>query len=140
MNDHKCSFVATLIKDDFACQCAHHVTRRGGPDIACSSATASDRCQALLNKFKQAGLPAFDAKDDLLETPHSVFAKIQFGGLLGMARDISEIGDTQRVDNIFQLIEQALQRYGTMDDIPCQRYASAMKHYKIQRRGRKKPK
>ena len=136
--DYKCSFTATLIKEDFACEQAHLVTRRGGPDIACASATASERCQKLFEKFKQVGLPAFDATDDLLETPHSVFTKIQFGGLLGMAQDIANAPGVQRVDNIFQLVERALQRYSAIDDIPYQKYVSAMKQCKIKRRRRAK--
>lgn len=138
MDDCKCSFAATLIKEDFACEQAHMVTRRAGPDIACASETASERCQKLFAKFKQVGLPAFDATDDLLETPHSVFTKIQFGGLLGMAQDITEASDAQRVDNIFQLIERALQRYGAIDDIPYQQYVSTMKQCKIKRRRKAK--
>lgn len=139
MDDYKCSFVATLIKEDFACECGHNVTRRAGPDIACLSAASSDRCKTLLTKFKQVGLPAFDAKDDLLETPHSVFAKIQFGGLLGMAHDVTG-EDVRRIDNVFQLIERALQRYRSLDGVPYRQYVPAMKQYKIQRRSRKKPK
>lgn len=134
MADCKCSFVATLIKEDFACGQAQMVTRRAGPDISCMSATASSRCEKLFTRFKQVGLPAFDAEDDLLTTPHSVFTKIQFGGLLGMAQDLTDTSDARRVDNVFQLVEQALQRYNSIDDIECQRYVTAMKQYKIKRR------
>ncbi len=134
MADCKCSFTATLIRQDYACQKARLVTRRAGPDISCISASASHQCKHLLTAFKQVGLPAFNATDDLLATPHSVFAKIQYGGLLGMARDIADNNRVQRVTNIFQLVQQALQCYSSVDNIPHARYVSAMTEYKRKRR------
>ncbi len=134
MNDFKCSFVATLIKEDFACEMAQMVTRRAGPDIACNSETASTQCKQLLAVLKNVGLPAFDAKDDLLKTPHSVFTKIQFGGLLGLAQEIENTSDLNHVDNIYQLVKHAIQRYNSIDEIPHQNYVQNMVGYNIKRK------
>ena len=123
-----------MIKDDFACEKAQMVTRRAGPDIACASENASERCKKLLEAFKQVGLPAFDAKDDLLKTPHSVFAKIQFGGLLGLAADINNGSKPQDVENIFGLVENALQKFDSIDKIPSQEFVDEMLNYKIKRK------
>ena len=134
MNDFKCSFVATLIKKDFACELAQMVTRRAGPDIACSSETASLQCKKLVSALNNVGLSAFNAEDDLLKTPHSVFVKIQFGGLLGLAQDVENTVDVNHVGNIFQLVEQAIKRYNSVDNIPHQNYVQNMLGYKIKRR------
>jgi len=136
MHDFKCSFVATLIKEDFACEMAHMVTRRAGPDIACDSEAASTQCKQLLSALKDVGLPAFDAEDDLLKTPHSVFTKIQLGGLLGLAQDVENNVDLKRVDNIYQLVNQAKQRYNSIKGIPLHNYAQNMVEYKIKRKRR----
>lgn len=134
MTDYKCSFAVTLIKEDFACEKAQMVTRRTGPDVACTSEAASDRCKELFATFKVVGLAAFDAEDDLLKTPHSVFAKIQFGGLLGLALDVANTQDIERIENIYQLIRHAQQHYKSLDNIPHQQYVSSMMKYKIKRR------
>jgi len=134
MSDCKCSFAITLIKEDFACEKAQMVTRRTGTDIACTSEDASNQCKKLLSAFKIVGLPAFDAEDDLLKTPHSVFSKIQFGGLLGLAKDIGNTSDIERIENIYQLVEQAQQRYTSIDNIPHLQYVSAMMKFKINRK------
>lgn len=136
MSDCKCSFAVTLIKEDFACEKALIVTRRAGPDISCTSENASNQCKRLLSEFKKVGLPAFDAEDDLLTTPHSVFNKIQFGGLLGLAQDIAGTVDIERIENIYQLIEQGLQRYKSVDNIPHEQYVETMREYKIKRKRR----
>lgn len=138
MFDSKCSFAVTLIKEDFACEQAQMVARRAGPDIACASDVASKRCMDVLSAFKMAGLPAFDAEDDLLKTPHSVFNKIQFGGLLGLAKDIWNSPDIERIENIYQLVEKALQQYRSVGAIPYHQYVLSMTKFKIKRKRRVK--
>jgi hypothetical protein len=138
MFESKCSFAITLIKEDFACEQAQIVTRRAGPDIACASNSASRRCMDVLSAFKMVGLPAFDAEDDLIKTPHSIFSKIQFGGLLGLSKDIENSPDIERVENIYQLVEQAIQQYRSVDAIPHYQYVSFMTEFKIRRKRRVK--
>jgi len=138
MVDCKCSFAITLIKDDFACEQAQMVTRRSGPDTACASELGSQRCQQLYDELKAVGLPAFDAEDDLLKTPASVFSKIQFGGLLGLAKIIAKASSNEsnivRVENIYQLLEQAVIRYESLSNIPYPELVDTMTAFKIKRK------
>ncbi|MFK7815112.1 MAG: hypothetical protein AB8B92_02150 [Gammaproteobacteria bacterium] len=139
MIDCKCSFSITLIKEDFSCEKAQAVARRAGPDTACASESGSQRCQQVYAELRAVGLPAFDAEDDLLKTPASVFSKIQFGGLLGLANRVA-IGDSSdkskvvRVDNIFQLLEQAVARYESVNNIPYMELVDTMTTFKIKRK------
>ncbi|QMU62249.1 MAG: hypothetical protein GKR92_11310 [Gammaproteobacteria bacterium] len=142
MIDCKCCFAITLIKEEFACEQAQLVTRRAGPDTACASEQGSQRCQQLYDQLKLVGLPAFDAEDDLLKTPASVFSKIQFGGLLGLAKivaeDVSKESNRQpmieRVENIYQLLEQAVSRYESVSNIPYPELVDSMTAFKIKRK------
>ena len=138
MIDCKCSFAITLIKNDFRCEKAQMVTRRAGPDTACASELGSQRCQQLYDELKVVGLPAFDAEDDLLKTPASVFSKIQFGGLLGLAKIIAKATSNEsnivRVDNIYQLLEQAVSRYESLNNIPYPELVDTMTAFKIKRK------
>ena len=90
--ENKCAFSQTLIGGQFACAHAEPVVRRGGAEIACRSADASQRCATLMQCLKDAALPAFGVEDDLLSMPHSVLVKIQFGGLLGVQRLLDTTG------------------------------------------------
>ena len=138
MIDCKCSFSATLIKEDFACEKAQMVTRRAGPDIACCSESASNQCNSLLSAFKEVGLPAFNAEDDLLKTPHSVYTKIQFGGLLELERKLSNNPEIAHVGNIFNLVNKFIENYGSIEAIPNQELVKSMVDFKINRKKRKK--
>jgi len=134
MIDCKCSFATTLITEEYSCEMAQLVTRRAGPDIACSTEQGSDRCQQVYADLKAIGLPAFGAEDDLLKTPASVYGKIQYGGLLGLAKTISSNDKIEAVDNIYQLLEQVMERYETYDNIPHQELVSSMLKIKIKRK------
>lgn len=81
-----CIFALTQVSNEFDCEYGDLVTRRAGPDIACRSQTHQQQCSCVYEKLKQVGLSEFDYEDDLAQVPHGIWAKIQFGGLLGMAK------------------------------------------------------
>ena len=134
--EYKCVFAQTLIGDQFGCEHARHVTRRGGPDVACVGEAAAQRCETLLQHLKQTALPAFDVEDDPLSMPHSVLVKIQFGGLLGLQRllDATQM-QASAVHNIHALLTLAQDNFGELHAIPCERIVTDMTGYKPRRRG-----
>jgi hypothetical protein len=136
--ENKCAFSQTLIGGQFACAHAEPVVRRGGAEIACRSVDASQRCATLMQTLKDAALPAFGVEDDLLSMPHSVLVKIQFGGLLGVQRLLEAApGDADNVADINALVEQALDRFGALDAVPCAGIIDDMTGFKPRRRGKR---
>jgi len=136
--ENKCAFSQTLIGGQFACAHAEPVVRRGGAEIACRSADASQRCATLMQCLKDAALPAFGVEDDLLSMPHSVLVKIQFGGLLGVQRLLDATrSDADSVADINALVEQALDKFGALDAVPCAGIVDDMTGFKPRRRGKR---
>ena len=133
MQEYKCAFSSTLITNQFGCEKSEPVTRRGGPDVACTSTEAQRRCEKLCQRMKTAALPAFGVEDDLLSMPHSVLVKIQFGGLLGLQR-LLESGAAE-VKNVHALLNRAAEKYGNLDAIPYPALVTDMTSYKLKRRG-----
>ena len=134
MEEYTCAFSNTLITGQFGCDKAEQVTRRGGPDIACTSEAAHQRCEKLFQRMKAAALPAFGVEDDLLSMPHSVLVKIQHGGLLGLQRLVDGAGAAD-VKNIHALVDRANGKYRNLDAVPCPELVSDMTSYKLRRRG-----
>ena len=135
--EDKCAFSQTLISNQFSCEHAEHVVRRGGAEIACRSAEACSRCAALMQRLKLDALPSFGVEDDLLSMPHSVLVKIQFGGLLGVQRLIDAGQATaDSVSNINALVTRAEQLYPGLDELPCALIVDDMTGYKPRRRGK----
>ena len=135
MEEYKCAFSNTLITNLFGCDKAEAVTRRGGPDIACTSDTAHQCCEKLFQQMKTAALPAFGVEDDLLSMPHSVLVKIQYGGLLGLRRllDGGTAGSGD-VKNVHALVDQAIGKYDNLDALPYPALVGDMTTYKLRRR------
>lgn len=134
MNNDRCVFALTQVSEDFACRHGELVTRRTGPDIACNSAQMCRVCGEVYEQFKAVGLAAFEYEDDLTQVPHSIWAKIQYGGLLGLQSLLESTPARDKVDDIAALIEQGVQQYERPERLPYQNIVPAMQAYKIKRR------
>lgn len=133
METYKCPFNGTLIAETFGCANAEPVVRRGGPDVACRSASMHGHCADLFERLKAAALPAFGVEDDLTQMPHSVLMKIQHGGLLGLQRLLGG-ASSPGVADISALVAQALAQYETASAVPCAQVVPDMTGYQIKRR------
>ena len=135
MADLICPFSATLVSEDFGCRNAAAIVRRGGAEIACTSDAAHARCRTLFRKLKDAALPAFGVADDLLQMPHSVLVKIQYGGLLGLQRIVNPAPEAATaVEDIDRLVTSAAERFPSLEDIPYADLCGGMTGYRLARR------
>jgi len=135
METFKCAFAAPLITKQFGCRQALEVTRRGGPDIACQSETSHRRCVLLFDALKAAALPAMGHVDDLNITPASVYTKIQYGGLLGLQRQLDQaLTVAVRIDDIDDLAARLVAAYPDPVALPCQQTVPDITAFKLRRR------
>lgn len=134
----KCPFAAPLTKGQFACSHAEEVVRRGGSEYDCRSASDHPVCTALFERLKAQALPAFGVEDDLTSMPHSVLVKIQSGGLLGLQRLVDEPDPEGRIGDIAGLVERAVERYGTVDEVPAAEVEADMTGFRLERRTRRR--
>ena len=134
MRNNRCVFALPQIAEDFSCQYGELVTRRAGPDIACSSDRMCQLCSNLYEQFKIAGLAAFEYEDDLTQVPHSVWVKIQYGGLLGLQNTLDLQAGQTAVANIATLVEQAVQNYECLERLPYQDIVPVMREFRMRRR------
>jgi hypothetical protein len=128
------------VKEDFGCPNANPIVRRGGAEIACITGQAHAHCMNLFQRLKDVALPEFGVEDDLLKMPHSVLVKIQYGGLLGLQRSMKLSAEPRSVvDDIDSLVATAVDRFGSVDAIPCGDFCDDIVSYKLPgRRKRKK--
>ena len=131
MEEYKCAFSNTLITNQFGCEKGEQVTRRGGPDVACTGSAGHERCRRLFELLKASALPAFGVEDDLLSMPHSTLVKIQFGGLLGIQRLLGDNAETATVTDINSLVDRAENRFGGLETVPCEQIHTDITGYKI---------
>jgi len=131
--EYKCAFNSTLLSEQFGCAHALAVVRRGGPDVACHSEPAHTRCEQVFQHLKQAALPAFGVEDDLLSMPHSVLVKIQFGGLLGLQRQVEPSAGAE-VKDIDALLARTQEKYPDLAALEYSALAAGITAYQLKRR------
>ncbi len=127
-----CVFALPQISNDFACEYGELVTRRAGPDIACKSAAMQQQCACVYERLKQIGLTEFEFEDDLTQVPHGVWAKIQYGGLLGLDA-LCNNSDKRTLDNIADTIQLVMQQYSELGMLPVEQITTSMKAYRTRR-------
>jgi hypothetical protein len=139
MKELICPFGATLIRNDFGCRQAKPIIRRGGTEISCADPAAHSRCTRLHQCMKNVALPEFDVADDLLEIPHGVLAKIQYGGLTGLQRITRDMEEgTASIEDIDVLVQAAIERYSEVENIPCADFLDDITSWKLPRRRTRK--
>jgi len=87
--------------------------------------------------LKAQGLSAFGFEDDLTVMPHSALVKIQSGGLVGLQRAIGEAAPDGCPKDIVELIEEAVRRYGSPEQLPYPDVESDMVSFRLERRTRR---
>lgn len=135
----KCPFQTPIIAEDFACQLGQAVTVRNTPQIHCRSEQALQRCQRVYDHLKTVGLPAFGMEDDLTSTPHNVYLKIQYGGLLGLQAMSGTAAESQgKIADIHDLIETVTSGGDRTDSIAYAELAPWMLDQQTKRRRARK--
>lgn len=137
MTDLLCPFSAPLVKQDFACQHAQEIIRRGGSEISCQQPEAHGACVTLHGAIKASALQAMALEDDLLSLPHNVLVKIQYGGLIGLRQLISGSHQGDAIDDIASLVSDVMNRFVTLEEIPLDTVNQTIIDYKTQRRRKK---
>lgn len=133
----KCPFRATIMTRSFSCAYAEEITRRDGPDVACNSPTSNAACHDFFGALKSRALDELGYEDDLTTMPASVLQKIQFGGLLGLQQQVVEKSDIDSIDNVAQLMKDAIKKYEGVNGFPFATCVESIKNYKMRkRRGR----
>lgn len=131
----KCPFMTPIITQDFACSLGQAVTVRNSPAVHCTDEQALAVCRGLNERLKTVGLAAFDMEDDLTTTPHTVYLKIQYGGLLGLQanRGLS-VPVEGGIADIHSLVDEVTEQGSRLDAIDYEALTAGMTAYKPKRR------
>lgn len=134
MSAPKCPFMTPIIAADFACSLGQAVTVRNTPQVHCRDERALGVCQGLYDRLKTAGLAAFDMTDDLTTTPHNVYLKIQYGGLLALQAGGAQQDAPGRIEDVHALVDSVTAQGRDLDAIDYDELAGAMTRYRLKRR------
>lgn len=136
MTDLPCPFEKAVLSTRCYCENSTRYYIGEREHAGCSSDTACTNCRFLLEALRENSMFVLKIKTTATEDiPHAKQMRIQIGGLLGLQELITghSAGD-EKVGNIHQLVVQAMERYGSLNDLPFNEIVKSVSAYQARRK------
>lgn len=131
VNERRCHFEKTINARVCACRHMRRFNLADREGVGCTNPESHRNCADWLHAVRQASRFALSQPSPVDILPHRLEAKVQAGGLLGLAGLINGSAD---IGDIADLLECAIDRYGNVSDIPMPDIAAAVAEYEPRRR------
>ncbi len=87
-------------------------------NAGCRDADAAWRCRELLALFYERARFALKASGPIESLPFGKKMKVMVGGLSGLQAAIDPVAPLEPVENVYRLVTRALERYGSLEQLP----------------------
>lgn len=119
INQCRCVFEKSINSRRCHCSLSHRFCLADREGVSCNVDLAQKRCQTLLQTLRNNAIFAMRLTRIDGALPHGKEVKVQNGGLLGLQVLLDPEYDTQSgIQDIHQLISQAIEQYKSMDAFP----------------------
>lgn len=126
VNERRCVLEKALNSRTVTCSHSERFYLADREAVGCKSDTAQRRCQDLLNRMREGARFALQMTHIGGPLPHNKEIKVQVGGLQGLQALLHpERGTAEKVEDVFELLNAAEQRFGALAAFP---YQDMVKH------------
>ena len=141
VNERYCAFEKSVLTNQCQCSQAERFCIAEREGVHCNSDAGQQRCLqllALLREHARFALRTDSAEQGML--PHGKAIRIQVGGMRGL-HAVLQPGDPvpEQIDDIYGLIERALQAFGTLEALPFSEVMPQIAAYQGKTRARRRP-
>jgi len=137
MDHGRCPFEKAILSAQCACELATRFSVAEQTGVNCRSDIARNHCTTLLALMRaRFALKVMDTSDPL---PFGKEMKVMIGGLVGLQRLILTEQDATRVNNIHALVQQAQEKYTSLESLPYQEIVKSITAFQGKRRGHARP-
>jgi hypothetical protein len=135
MNERYCVYEKSLLSRHCNCSQAKKVCIAEREGVHCISDEANAQCNELLKNVRQQARFALKSNNDNEVLPHGKAMRLQVGGLRGLFSVLFPDQTTPDIiEDIFQLISQAKNKFNTLDNLPFQTLIQHVSAYQGRRR------
>jgi hypothetical protein len=131
-----CVFEKALTNNQCRCSYSQHFWLADREGYSCKSASASTQCARLLEKLRETSRFSLKLATVGNQLPHNMDIRVQAGGLSGMQKLYGDKA-VSKVSDVRQLVEVAMTREGTLDDLPYSEIIKSIAEYKTRSRSKK---
>ena len=140
VNEHRCIYEKSILTRQTMCQHAHRFCLADREGVSCHNDTAHQQCHILLQELRTKAIFALKLTRITGPLPHAKEVKVQTGGLLGLAAILGNNTDSNNIDDINDLIQRAVTKYGSLEKLPFDEITRRIVQYegRQNRRGAKR--
>lgn len=130
VNQRRCVFEKAINARHVGCGQMKRFYLADREGVGCQSEEAQKRCIDLLERMRTSARFALQMTHIGGPLPHNKEIKVQVGGLLGIQALVQpELTDAGQVENAFDILNRAEQRYGGIDQIPLNEIMKEIKQF-----------
>ena len=140
MDHGRCPFEKAILSAQCACELATRFSIAEQIGVNCRSGIARNNCTTLLALMRERARFALKVTDTSDSLPFGKEMKVMIGGLIGMQRLLQTEQDATRVNNIHALVQQAQEKYTSLESLPYQEIVKFITAFQNKRRSHARPK
>ena len=136
----RCVFEKALTNNKARCHLSRHFCLADREGYSCEDSVSALKCSKLLEKLREKS--SFVLKLQKIDGPlaHNMELRVQVGGMTGVAKtlDISaRKPDIAAIDDISGVVTQAVEKYGSLDNLPYSEIIQAVVQFQGRRRSQR---
>ncbi|MBK1705333.1 hypothetical protein [Halochromatium glycolicum] len=121
INERFCPFEKSILTNQCACSRAERFCIAEREGVQCNADAAQTRCTTLLELLRAQARFALRTTDGQSALPHAKAMRVQVGGLRGVHAALYPDDEVPiRIDDVDAIVEAAVARFGSLDEIPFQ--------------------
>ncbi|GAB4508029.1 MAG: hypothetical protein Tsb0026_05770 [Sulfuricaulis sp.] len=140
MDHGRCPYEKAILSAQCACELATRFSVAEQTGVNCRSDIARTNCTTLLALMRGRARFALKVTDTSDSLPFGKEMKVMIGGLIGLQRLILMEQDITRVSNIHALVQQAQEKYSSLESLPYQEIVKSITAFQGKRRRHVPPK
>lgn len=130
VNQRRCVFEKAINARHVGCGQMHRFYLADREGVGCQSDAANQRCIALLERMRRDARFALQLTHIGGPLPHNKEIRVQVGGLLGIQALVQpRRAEAGGVENAFEVLNLAEQRFGSIDAIPFNEVMKDIKQF-----------
>ena len=135
VNPLECPFERGLLRQCLTCSQVRRIYIAEREGIGCAHEGAHKVCEGLYDAMLENGRFALKINNPDAPLPHGKRIKVECGGLLGLQTLVHpEREGSERVDDVYAVVQKAVADHGSLEGIPYQRLMPAISHFQARPR------
>ena len=131
----RCVFEKALTHQQAKCRQAKHFWLADREGYSCKSSESSAICHELLENLRKNSRFVLKVHDINGPLPHNMEIRVQVGGLRGLRQQLAAgEASVERVDNVQATVAQALEKYGSLQNLPYSEIVQSVTQYQGRKR------